>query len=270
MLVYDLIKDKISIENMQSFSNNDNVLIYAQYSNSKSPTYSESKQIEAFLEAGWKVVVTTTNTYFTDKVTTLRKPNIGYDMGSWATALLAIPELRGVNSIILMNNSFYGPLQSIEPMLKSFQDKDYWGMTKSQEFSMHMQSGIRGFSNKLLNDNLIYDFITKIKIDQNQSIAEYRNNLIFDYEVGFPISYVLAKGYKVGAMFHVEDFDGLIGYDLTLSGWRMIIEKGAPFVKKSLAVDFRSVPHNAPTITLHDIISLQNTFGKEIGKYFVE
>jgi hypothetical protein len=71
-------------------------------------------------------------------------------------------------------------------------------------------------------------------------------------------------------MFHVEDFDGLIGHDLTLSGWRMIVRRGAPFIKKSLAVEYRSVPENAPTITLHDIISLQNTFGKETGKYFVE
>jgi hypothetical protein len=133
-----------------------------------------------------------------------------------------------------------------------------------------MQSGIRGFSNKLLSDNLVYDFITRIEIDQNQSIEEYRNNLIFKYEVGFPISYVLAKGYKVGAMFHVEDFEGLMGHDLTLSGWRMIVKKGAPFIKKSLALEFRSVPNNAPTITLHDIISLQNAFGKDVGKYFVE
>jgi lipopolysaccharide biosynthesis protein len=270
MFVYDLIKNDISLENLQEFSTKDNVLIYAHYSNSKTPTYSESKQIEAFIEAGWKVVVTTTNTYFTEDVTTLRKPNIGYDMGSWSTALLAIPELRNVNSIILMNNSFYGPIQDIQPMLKTFVNKDYWGMTKSQEFGLHMQSGIRGFSNKILQDNLVYDFITKIEIDQSKSIDEYRNSLIFKYEVGFPISYVLAKGYKVGAMFHVEDFDGLVGHDLTLSGWRMIVEKGAPFVKKSLALNFRSVPHNAPTITLYDIINLQNIFGKEIGKYFVE
>jgi len=270
MLVYDLIKDQFSIENMQSFSKDDDVLIYAQYSNSKSPTYSESKQIEAFLEEGWKVVVTTTNTYFTDKVTTLRKPNIGYDMGSWATALLAIPELRSVNRLILMNNSFYGPIQSIKPLLENFGNNDYWGMTKSHEFAIHMQSGIRGFSNKLLSDNLVYDFITRIEVDQNQSIEEYRNSIIFKYEVGFPMQYVLVKRYKVGAMFHAEDFNSLIGYDLTLSGWRMIVKKGAPFIKKSLAVDYRSVPENTATITLHDIISLQNTFGKETGKYFVE
>lgn len=270
MLVYDLIKNDIVIENLQTFSREDNVLIYAQYSNSKSPTYSESKQLEAFIKAGWKVVVTTTNTYFDNNVTTLRKPNIGYDMGSWATALLAIPELRNVNKIILMNNSFYGPVQDIAPMLKTLEKRDYWGMTKSQEFGMHMQSGIRGFSNKILRDNLIYDFITKIEIDQSQSIDEYRNNLIFKYEVGFPIEYVLAKGYSVGAMFHVEDFDNLIGHDLTLSGWRMIVEKGSPFIKKSLALPFRSVERNFPTITLCDIISLQNAFGKDVGKYFVE
>lgn len=270
MLVYDLIKDSVVIENPQDFSREDNVLVYAQYSESAVPTYSESQQIEAFLEAGWKVVVTTTNTYFSDKVTTLRKPNIGYDIGSWATALLTIPELRDANSIILMNSSFYGPLQDIAPMLKTFGNKDYWGMTKSQEFGLHMQSGIRGFSHKILQDNLIFDFITQIEIDQNQSLDEYRNSIIFKYEVGFPISYVLARGYKVGAMFHVEDFEGLLGHDLTLSGWRMIVEKGAPFVKKSLALGFRSVPHNSPTITLHDIINLQNAFGKEIGKHFVE
>jgi hypothetical protein len=270
MLVYDIIKNNIVIENLQNFSKEDNVLIYAQYSNSKSPTYSESKQLEAFLEAGWKIVVTTTNTYFDDNVTTLRKPNIGYDMGSWATALLAIPELRNVNKIILMNNSFYGPIQDIDQMLKSFGNKDFWGMTKSVEYSLHMQSGIRGFSNKILQDDFIYDFITNVEDDQNQSVDLYRYNLIMKYEVGFPIEYVLAKGYKVGAMFHVEDFQGLIGKDLTLSGWRMIVEKGAPFIKKSLALPLRTTKNNIPTITLCDIINLQNTFGKEVGKHFVE
>jgi len=270
MLVYELIKDQVSIENLQSFSKEDDVVLYAHYSDSEKPTYSEKKQVEAFLEEGWKVVVITTHTKFDNDVTTVRKPNVGLDLGSWATALIEIPELRNVNRLILMNGSFYGPVQSIKPMLENFGNKDFWGMTKSNEFSMHIQSGIRGFSNKLLQDDYIYKFITQIEIKEDMSFIEYKNFVIFSYEVGFPISYILSKGYKVGAMFHAEDFKNLMGQDLTLSGWRMIVRSGAPFIKKSLSVNYRSVQDNVPTITLHDIISLQNAFGKEIGKYFVE
>lgn len=270
MLVYDLIKDQVSIENLQKFSRADDVVIYAHYSNSLTPTYSEEKQVQAFLDEGWKVIVVTTHTKFTDKATTIRKPNIGLDLGSWATALLEIPELRNVNRLILMNGGFYGPVQSIKPLLENFGNNDYWGMTKSNEYAIHIQSGIRGFSNRILNDDFIYDFLTKIEHKENLNEIEYKNFIIFSYEVGFPLHYVLSKKYKVSAMFYREDFENLLGEDLTLSGWRMIVKKGAPFIKKSLSVNYRNVPDNFPTITLHDIIGLQNDFGKDVAKFFVE
>jgi Rhamnan synthesis protein F len=268
MLVYDLIKDQISIENMQSFSREDDVMIYAHYSNSVKPTYSEIKQVKAFIEEGWKVVVVTTNTYFTNKVTTVRKPNIGYDMGSWATALLAIPELRNVNRLILFNNSFYGPVQSIQKMLENFGNSDFWGMTKSYYIAPHIQSGIRGFSNKILQDDYIFNFLTRIEDSHPTEFSDYKTFIIMAYEVGFPLDYVSTR-YNVSFMF------GPVGshsefLDWTSGGWKKVIKNGAPFIKKSLAKGHFIYEGDLPVITLNDIIELQNTFGEDTINYFVK
>ncbi|WP_239479328.1 rhamnan synthesis F family protein [Lichenicola cladoniae] len=69
------------------------------------------------------------------------RPNRGLDFGAWQD-LVATGCTAGATTILLANDSVFGPMQPLEPIFTRMQarDTDVWGMVESREGAWHLQS----------------------------------------------------------------------------------------------------------------------------------
>ncbi len=67
--------------------------------------------------------------------------NHGLDFGAWAD-LDAAGCADGADTVLLANDSVFGPLQSLEPIFETMRSgrSDVWGMVESREGAWHLQS----------------------------------------------------------------------------------------------------------------------------------
>ena len=170
------------------------------------------------------------------RVTVLRRPNVGYDFGSWATALDRFPAVAASDQVMLLNDSLAGPFQSIDNLLCHFDESgaDVWGMTDTSQFGHHLQSYCLGFKRGCLAEGPLAAFWRDIRIEKS------RDDVIWRYEIG------------LSRLLHRERFsvDAAIRYrrvvrdgeNPTIIGWRRLFDVGFPFVKRQLL----SQPEVAP------------------------
>lgn len=172
----------------------------------------------------------------------LRRPNHGYDFGSWAVGLSSFPALAKRRRVLLLNDSLAGPFGGIEEMLHSFEvtRADVWGATNTMQFMPHLQSYALGFTGGVLADPAIRQFWRNIRHLQD------KNQIIGDYEIGF--SRLLAvEGFTTAAWFAAERVCSPTD-NPAINGWRKLLELGFPFVKRELlrnptvTSDAREVP----------------------------
>lgn len=69
------------------------------------------------------------------------RENLGLDFGAWQH-LIRIGCTDGADSILLANDSVFGPVLDLAPIFTSMQAeaRDVWGMVESHEMSWHLQS----------------------------------------------------------------------------------------------------------------------------------
>ncbi len=69
------------------------------------------------------------------------RPNRGYDFGAWAD-LDAAGCADGADTVLLANDSVFGPLQPLTPIFETMLSPatDVWGMVESREGAWHLQS----------------------------------------------------------------------------------------------------------------------------------
>ena len=87
-------------------------------------------------------------------LTVLRRPNVGYDFGSWATAIDRYPVIAEARRVLLLNDSLVGPFTTIEPLLAKFHASaaDVWAVTDTAQFEYHLQSYVLGFTGQTLRE----------------------------------------------------------------------------------------------------------------------
>lgn len=161
-------------------------------------------------------------------VTVLRRPNLGYDFGSWATALDRYPAIAAADQVLLLNDSLAGPFQPIDQLLRHFDQSgaDVWGMTDTCQFGRHLQSYCLGFKRGCLTEGPLARFWRGVRVERS------RDDVIWRYEIG------------LSRLLHRERFsiDAAIGYrkvvsegqNPTIIGWRRLLDAGFPFVKRQL------------------------------------
>jgi lipopolysaccharide biosynthesis protein len=173
----------------------------------------------------------------------IRKPNIGYDFGSWATALQMFPKIRKRGNVIFTNDSLVGPFGSLAKVLEHFEHAvtDVWGATNTLQIFPHLQSFFVGFRRGVLSDPALKQFWKHIGIEKQ------KQHIIDKYELGLS-RLLLAEGFTTSACFESERIvDGT--QNPTVEGWRRLLELGFPFVKRELLVnptlvrDGNDVPH---------------------------
>jgi lipopolysaccharide biosynthesis protein len=106
------------------------------------------KQIRA---AGFDIIfVTNGGILLPESIEWLRKEcrlivwrrNLGFDFGGYKEGIAAIPNLGDLDSLLLVNDSVYGPFHDLGSVINkmSFDEADAWGITDSWERRYHLQS----------------------------------------------------------------------------------------------------------------------------------
>lgn len=164
-------------------------------------------------------------------VSIYRRPNIGYDFGSWAAALHAFGGIAHAGSVILCNDSLIGPFAPISPILDRFESApgDIWGLLDSTHIAHHVQSYWVGYRGGVLAEAPMRRFWGDIRVEVN------KQHIINRYEVG-AMRYWRKNGYHVTVGF---PFDLVVreGFNPASFGWRRLFDFGFPFVKREIAVN---------------------------------
>lgn len=218
----------------------DRLALMAQWSPTAALSRSTSALALGLLESGYHVVVSSTCPdpeplsahpgvpLDVADLTVLRRPNSGYDFGSWAVAMEHVSPLLTADKVLVVNDSLVGPFASLAPVVADFESTtaDVWGMVESRQGVSHLQSYFRGFRYGVLAEPTMRSFWRDVRVipDKSQLIAEY--------EFGFT-PFLRRHGYSRGCFVHSDD---VVWGELnpTIHGWRKLLDVGVPFVKREL------------------------------------
>jgi hypothetical protein len=218
----------------------DRIALVAQWSESARLPLSTSRLIAELQRAGYAVVVSSTcpaeeplvphedGGVGLDDLTVLRRPNTGYDFGSWAVAMQHVDHLLAADKVLVVNDSLIGPLGPLDEVIADFESTaaDVWGMVQSRQVVPHLQSYFRGFRYGSLAEPTMRRWWNDVRVipDKLQLIAEY--------EYGFT-AFLERAGYSTGCFVHADD---VVWGELnpTIQGWRRLLEAGVPFVKREI------------------------------------
>lgn len=189
-----------------------------------------------------------------DGVTVLRRPNLGYDFGSWATALHRWPTLRTRPAVLLVNDSLVGPFSDARPVFGAFLDSGarFWGVTDSREIHPHVQSYCLGFKGGVLEEPALVRFWGGIRD------LESKTDIVDEYEIG--LSRLVQELGLPTEVLHPGLVDG--AENPTLRGWRTLLDAGVPFVKRTV---LKQVDVWDPQGTLGPVV--RERFGEELATW---
>ena len=172
--------------------------------------------------------------FLLDQITIVRKPNFGYDFGSWSVGLQAFPEIELADEVLLLNDSLIGPFGKLQKILDQMNDSPYsvTGLTDSIEIDYHIQSYMMHFKNGSLRDTVFRSFWRNVRHEDN------KDDVIQKYEVGLS-RLALENGIYIGAVFT---------FNLTPNRWgassksnvSSLFYQGFPFVKSNLVNEMNS------------------------------
>lgn len=189
-------------------------------------------------------------------VTLLRRPNLGYDFGSWATALARYPQILAAPQVLLVNDSLAGPFRPMDHLLAKFDESaaDVWGLTDTSQFAHHLQSYCLGFKGGCLAEPPLAQFWRSIRVERS------RDDVIWRYEIG--LSRLLRlEHFSIDAAFRysrvVEE-----GRNPTIIGWRGLLDLGFPFVKRQILSHPEVAPDGATVRK-----EIQRRFGVDVDEW---
>lgn len=229
------------------------VAFLAHWSEDATQSRSALRLVAELQRLGYRVVVCSTSPAVgplefdagdvrSDELTVLRRPNAGYDFGSWAVAMAALEEALARPYVLVLNDSLVGPFAPLDAPIAHFEAStaDVWGLVESNQFGSHLQSFFRGFRHGALAERPMRRFWRGIRVIPDKS------RLILTYESGFS-GFLARAGFSSTAFIHHSDVvaDGL---NPTMYGWRALLDAGVPFVKRELVrspdlvPDGRAVP----------------------------
>lgn len=162
-------------------------------------------------------------------VAVVRRPNSGYDFGSWAHALRTWPAVAEKDLVVLTNDSLVGPLGPLDELLRRIGSgtADVWAATANQHPAEHLQSYLLAFRGGVLAQPALRGFFAGVR-----PVASKRD-VVLTYELGLTRA-LDAAGLSREVGWSAEDLGLPPTGDLTLRAWRPLLEAGMPFVKRVL------------------------------------
>lgn len=213
--------------------------ICAHYSTEPRVTRSFRTLVREFANAGYLPVVVSAAEFperldwgggLHPEAVVLRKPNVGYDFGSWAVGLTYVPGAHAADKVILANDSLVGPFATIAPFLAEFEScrTDTWALTDSHQHLHHLQSFFLGFRGGILQDDPLWRFFTRIHHERTKW------DIIRKNELGLS-KLLYTNGYTRTAHFRASDL-GVGPRNPVITAWWQLLELGFPFVKREIVL----------------------------------
>ena len=154
------------------------------------------------------------------------KQNTGYDFGAWKTGIDYIGnDINHYESLILCNDSVYGPLFDLESIFHKMKKYDLWTMTDNYEIEYHLQSYFMVYSKNAFVHDTFKTFWNNFKI------YEDKQTLIEHNEIGFSQD-MMNSGLTYGSYYSVKNknYVNVLQYH-----WDTLIQEHQfPFIKKEL------------------------------------
>jgi hypothetical protein len=242
--VWQMVRSQVKVEALNANLAAPKIAVLAHWSESEKISISVNKLIDELIENSYEVVLVSACDSIDelrfannqqDKITILRKPNYGYDFGSWSVAFSNFPEILNAEEVLVLNDSNAGPFGSMKEMLHSMANSmyDITGVTDSLQIRYHIQSYMMHFKNKSLKHEAISSFWQEIYAQ------EEKKNVIQAYEIGLT-SCAQGNGLYVGAIF---PWNLIVDYweNPSIHGARRLIELGYPFVKREYIASMTEV-----------------------------
>jgi len=125
----------------------------------------------------------------------VHRRNVGLDFGSWKIGLTFIPRPMTGKSLLLANDSVYGPLFDLRESFARAEREGYdlWGITDNWEVQYHVQSYFVYLNEAFCGSEAFSQFFAGMKLIDSKIVAINR------YEVGLS-QCALRAGFKVGAL----------------------------------------------------------------------
>lgn len=210
------------------------VAVLAHYADSPAPSRSLTALLDSLQRAGFGVALISTAATSSplrfegsppDLV--VRRPNRGYDFGSWAMGVLQQPELARRRTL-LMNDSMAGPFVPMVDLLARFRgcDTDVWGLVASGQWGWHIQSYMIGFAPGVLAEPVVRRFWSSVTEQPSKT------DVIVAYELG-QSRMLLREGFTIDVVVP----PGLLTdkeLNPAIMAWRRLLDLGIPLVKKQL------------------------------------
>ena len=163
-----------------------------------------------------------------------------YDFGSWQELINIISweEIYKYDEIILANDSCFGPLYKIKPLLDyaSQDDCNFWGITTGTREYIHLQSYFIVLKNEVFTSKAFKEFF--------ESVKEYedKHDIIIFNEIKFT-KLLQESGFKAKKLINTQA--GLYGE------WRTCVKLGIPLLKTAVFKDIHE-QHRFQTLIGYD------------------
>ena len=151
-----------------------------------------------------------------------------YDFGSYKRGyfyLLNNGLEENFDELGFINDSCYGPLYPLKPVIAQVGDCDFWGMTRNLEWQEHIQSFFFVFKKQVFTSKVFKDFMANIKE------LPHKIDIVTQYEIGLS-RLLIENGFK---------FDYAVKYkkkyrsNITIFKWReAILKYRMPLLKCSI------------------------------------
>lgn len=210
--------------------------------------------LQALQDQGLDIIFVTNSGKLTEHARTALRPlcaailvrrNLGYDFGAMRDGLqhaAAKPETTDL--VLVLNDSVYGPLTDIGPMLDriNFSQADVWGATESYQNRYHLQSYFIAVGPRALASKGWSSFW--------RSVRPVRNKLwvIVNYEVGMTRT-MLKHGLSCAALYPYQDLIIRIDPSPLVKKGKDVPDETDPFVinrKTHLTHVLYSASHRVP------------------------
>jgi hypothetical protein len=235
--VWQTIGDQVSLEASAADLEASRIAVLAHWSDNPTVSKSVNALIDELLLNSYEVVLVSAcesqeklkfENNQQEKITVLRKPNYGYDFGSWSVAVSFFPQIMSADEVLILNDSNAGPFGPIKEILDKMSESPYdiTGITDSLQIRYHIQSYMMHFKNGALMDEAVSKFWREI-YSQDEKMG-----VIQAYELGLS-SRAQSNGLYVGAIF---PWNLMTDYweNPSIHGASKLIELGFPFLKREV------------------------------------
>ena len=215
----------------------DKVAVVSGWSEGEDQSLSLSTYLQELSAAGYLTIVVSTSgapgplqwTHgIPEDTIVLRRRNIGYDFGSWAAVLEALPAVRRASHTLLTNDSMVGPFIPMRELLRRAEEDPAGvvAMTDSKQLGFGIQSYFMVFNGGILDAPEWRSFFRGVREQPTKMDVVHR------YEQRVAVT--AARGaFGWDVLFPADVIHASID-NPTLAKWKELLDIGYPFAKRTL------------------------------------